>query len=58
MPIDIINKVDHTPLVELSVTPTDETFLDMSQLNVFVFDVTSAYIQNSNFAIVIHACIL
>lgn len=44
MPIDVMNKIDHTPLVELSVTPTDETFLDMSRLDVFVFDVTSAYI--------------
>lgn len=34
MMIDVINKIDHTPLVELSVTPTDETVLDMSQLNV------------------------
>lgn len=31
-----INKIDHTPLAELSVTPTDKTLPDMSQLNVCV----------------------
>lgn len=45
-PIDVINinKIDHTPLAELSLTLTDGTFLDMLQLNVHVFDVISTYI--------------
>lgn len=42
--IDVINKIEHTPLAELSLTLTNETFLDMSQLNVHVSDVISRYI--------------
>lgn len=33
------NKIDHTPLDELSATPADETFLDMSPLNIRVSNV-------------------
>lgn len=54
----IKNKIDYTPLVELSLTLTDEIFRDISQLIMYTCPMSYQHIYKIVILHKIYACIL